>query len=127
VFLGNIVHDQARSLSAARHIVVSQPQFAGHVLLPNRTRKAAQLYSATSFRSGLMVEVATDVNNVMYAYIDRKNYGATLLAPSAGTDVLFSTWFVGGSEGRQEEQQKAVGLQAGCRVLRGPGLRGREL
>jgi DNA-directed RNA polymerase subunit beta len=90
VFLGNIPYMTPRGtfvINGAERVVVSQLHrspgvFFGQSLHPNGTK----IYSARVIPfKGAWMEFATDINNVMYAYIDRKKkFPVTTLLRSIG-------------------------------------------
>jgi DNA-directed RNA polymerase subunit beta len=90
VFLGNIPYMTPRGtfvINGAERVVVSQLHrspgvFFGQSMHPNGTK----IYSARVIPfKGAWMEFATDINNVMYAYIDRKKkFPVTTLLRSIG-------------------------------------------
>src|SRR6201747_667908 len=90
VFLGNIPYMTPRGtfvINGAERVVVSQLHrspgvFFGQSVHPNGTK----IYSARVIPfKGAWMEFATDINNVMYAYIDRKKkFPVTTLLRSIG-------------------------------------------
>ena len=92
VFLGNIPYMTPRGtfvINGAERVVVSQLHrspgvFFGQSLHPNGTK----IYSARVIPfKGAWMEFATDINNVMYAYIDRKKkFPVTTLLRAIGYD-----------------------------------------
>ncbi|TAN01164.1 MAG: DNA-directed RNA polymerase subunit beta [Chitinophagaceae bacterium] len=93
VFLGNIPYMTPRGtfvINGAERVVVSQLHrspgvFFGQSVHPNGTR----IYSARVIPfKGAWMEFATDINNVMYAYIDRKKkFPVTTLLRSIGYET----------------------------------------
>ncbi len=93
VFLGNIPYMTPKGtfvVNGAERIVVSQLHrspgvFFSQSMHPNGTR----LYSARVIPfKGAWIEFATDINNVMYAYIDRKKkFPVTTLLRAIGYDT----------------------------------------
>jgi DNA-directed RNA polymerase subunit beta len=93
VFLGNIPYMTPRGtfvINGAERVVVSQLHrspgvFFGQSMHPNGTR----IYSARVIPfKGAWMEFATDINNVMYAYIDRKKkFPVTTLLRSIGFET----------------------------------------
>ena len=93
VFLGNIPYMTPRGtfvINGAERVVVSQLHrspgvFFGQSLHPNGTK----IYSARVIPfKGAWMEFATDINNVMYAYIDRKKkFPVTTLLRSIGFET----------------------------------------
>src|ERR1700721_979396 len=92
VFLGNIPYMTPRGtfvINGAERVVVSQLHrspgvFFGQSIHPNGTK----IYSARVIPfKGAWMEFATDINNVMYAYIDRKKkFPVTMLLRAVGYD-----------------------------------------
>src|ERR1700712_3125498 len=128
VFLGNIPYMTPRGtfvINGAERVVVSQLHrspgvFFGQSVHPNGTK----IYSARVIPfKGAWMEFATDINNVMYAYIDRKKkFPVTTLLRSIGfeTDKDILELF-----GMSEEVpatpanlKKAIGKRLAARVLR---------
>ncbi|MCB0516609.1 MAG: DNA-directed RNA polymerase subunit beta [Chitinophagales bacterium] len=93
VFLGNIPYMTSRGtfvINGAERVVVSQLHrspgvFFGQSVHPNGTK----IYSARVIPfKGAWIEFATDINNVMYAYIDRKKkFPVTTLLRAIGFDT----------------------------------------
>src|SRR5699024_9831087 len=93
VFLGNIPYMTSRGtfvINGAERVVVSQLHrspgvFFGQSFHPNGTK----IYSARVIPfKGAWMEFATDINNVMYAYIDRKKkFPVTTLLRSIGFET----------------------------------------
>lgn len=93
VFLGNLPYMTAKGtfiVNGAERIVVSQLHrspgvFFSQSVHPNGTR----IYSARVIPfKGAWIEFATDINNVMYAYIDRKKkFPVTTLLRAIGYDT----------------------------------------
>jgi DNA-directed RNA polymerase subunit beta len=93
VFLGNIPYMTPRGtfvVNGAERVVVSQLHrspgvFFGQSTHPNGTK----IYSARVIPfKGAWMEFATDINNVMYAYIDRKKkFPVTVLLRSIGYET----------------------------------------
>ncbi len=93
VFLGNIPYMTPRGtfvINGAERVVVSQLHrspgvFFGQSIHPNGTK----IYSARVIPfKGAWMEFATDINNVMYAYIDRKKkFPVTTLLRSIGFET----------------------------------------
>jgi DNA-directed RNA polymerase subunit beta len=93
VFLGNIPYMTPRGtfvINGAERVVVSQLHrspgvFFGQSVHPNGTK----IYSARVIPfKGAWMEFATDINNVMYAYIDRKKkFPVTTLLRSIGYEI----------------------------------------
>jgi DNA-directed RNA polymerase subunit beta len=93
VFLGNIPYMTSKGtfvINGAERVVVSQLHrspgvFFGQSVHPNGTK----IYSARVIPfKGAWMEFATDINNVMYSYIDRKKkFPVTTLLRSIGYDT----------------------------------------
>ena len=128
VFLGNIPYMTPRGtfvINGAERVVVSQLHrspgvFFGQSVHPNGTK----IYSARviPFKVAWM-EFATDINNVMYAYIDRKKkFPVTTLLRSIGyeTDKDILELFGMADEVKTDKKTlgKYVGRRLAARVLR---------
>jgi DNA-directed RNA polymerase subunit beta len=128
VFLGNIPYMTPKGtfvINGAERVVVSQLHrspgvFFGQSFHPNGTR----IYSARVIPfKGAWMEFATDINTVMYAYIDRKKkFPVTTLLRAIGfaTDKSILDIFNLADEvpAKREELQKAIGRKLAARVLR---------
>jgi len=128
VFLGNIPYMTPRGtfvVNGAERVVVSQLHrspgvFFGQSVHPNGTR----IYSARVIPfKGAWMEFATDINNVMYAYIDRKKkFPVTTLLRSIGfetdKDILELFGMSDEVKGEKKALQKFVGRRLAARVLR---------
>jgi DNA-directed RNA polymerase subunit beta len=128
VFLGNIPYMTPRGtfvVNGAEGVVVSQLHrspgvFFGQSVHPNGTR----IYSARVIPfKGAWMEFATDINNVMYAYIDRKKkFPVTTLLRSIGfeTDKDILTLFGMADEVPVDKKSlaKYEGKRLAARVLR---------
>ena len=128
VFLGNIPYMTPRGtfvINAAERVVVSQLHrspgvFFGQSVHPNGTK----IYSARVIPfKGAWMEFATDINNVMYAYIDRKKkFPVTTLLRSIGyeTDKDILELFGMADEVKVDKKtlSKYVGKRLAARVLR---------
>ena len=128
VFLGNIPYMTPRGtfvINGAERVVVSQLHrspgvFFGQSLHPNGTK----IYSARVIPfKGAWMEFATDINNVMYAYIDRKKkFPVTTLLRSIGyeTDKDILELFGMADEVKAEKKplSKFIGRRLAARVLR---------
>jgi DNA-directed RNA polymerase subunit beta len=128
VFLGNIPYMTPRGtfvINGAERVVVSQLHrspgvFFGQSVHPNGTK----IYSARVIPfKGAWMEFATDINNVMYAYIDRKKkFPVTTLLRSIGfeTDKDILELFGMADEVKVDKKQleKFVGKRLAARVLR---------
>ena len=128
VFLGNIPYMTPRGtfvINGAERVVVSQLHrspgvFFGQSVHPNGTK----IYSARVIPfKGAWMEFATDINNVMYAYIDRKKkFPVTTLLRSIGyeTDKDILELFGMADEVKTDKKslQKYTGKRLAARVLR---------
>jgi DNA-directed RNA polymerase subunit beta len=128
VFLGNIPYMTPRGtfvVNGAERVVVSQLHrspgvFFGQSIHPNGTK----IYSARVIPfKGAWMEFATDINNVMYAYIDRKKkFPVTTLLRSIGfeTDKDILELFGMADEVKADKKTLAdqVGRKLAARVLR---------
>src|SRR6202789_1531108 len=128
VFLGNIPYMTPRGtfvINGAERVVVSQLHrspgvFFGQSVHPNGTK----IYSARVIPfKGAWMEFATDINNVMYAYIDRKKkFPVTTLLRSIGyetdKDILELFDLADEVPATREKLKKEIGKKLGARVLR---------
>jgi len=128
VFLGNIPYMTPRGtfvINGAERVVVSQLHrspgvFFGQSIHPNGTK----IYSARVIPfKGAWMEFATDINNVMYAYIDRKKkFPVTTLLRSIGfeTDKDILELFGMADEVKADKKTLAnhIGKKLAARVLR---------
>ncbi len=128
VFLGNIPYMTPRGtfvINGAERVVVSQLHrspgvFFGQSIHPNGTK----IYSARVIPfKGAWMEFATDINNVMFAYIDRKKkFPVTTLLRSIGfeTDKDILELFGMADEVKVDKKtlQKYIGRKLAARVLR---------
>jgi DNA-directed RNA polymerase subunit beta len=128
VFLGNIPYMTPRGtfvVNGAERVVVSQLHrspgvFFGQSVHPNGTK----IYSARVIPfKGAWMEFATDINNVMYAYIDRKKkFPVTTLLRSIGyetdKDILELFGMADEAKGDKKSLQKYEGRRLAARVLR---------
>ena len=128
VFLGNIPYMTPRGtfvINGAERVVVSQLHrspgvFFGQSIHPNGTK----IYSARVIPfKGAWMEFATDINNVMYAYIDRKKkFPVTTLLRSIGyeTDKDILELFGMADEVKADKKtlKAYVGKKLAARVLR---------
>ena len=128
VFLGNIPYMTPRGtfvVNGAERVVVSQLHrspgvFFGQSVHPNGTK----IYSARVIPfKGAWMEFATDINNVMYAYIDRKKkFPVTTLLRSIGfetdKDILELFGMADEVKGDKKALAKFVGRRLAARVLR---------
>ncbi|HEY1031953.1 MAG TPA: DNA-directed RNA polymerase subunit beta [Flavipsychrobacter sp.] len=128
VFLGNIPYMTPRGtfvINGAERVVVSQLHrspgvFFGQSVHPNGTK----IYSARVIPfKGAWMEFATDINNVMYAYIDRKKkFPVTTLLRSIGyeTDKDILELFGMADEVKADKKtlEANIGRRLAARVLR---------
>jgi DNA-directed RNA polymerase subunit beta len=128
VFLGNIPYMTPRGtfvINGAERVVVSQLHrspgvFFGQSVHPNGTK----IYSARVIPfKGAWMEFATDINNVMYAYIDRKKkFPVTTLLRAIGyeTDKDILELFGMADEVKTDKKnlQNNIGRRLAARVLR---------
>ncbi|MGI8952305.1 MAG: DNA-directed RNA polymerase subunit beta [Chitinophagaceae bacterium] len=128
VFLGNIPYMTPRGtfvINGAERVVVSQLHrspgvFFGQSVHPNGTK----IYSARVIPfKGAWMEFATDINNIMYAYIDRKKkFPVTTLLRSIGfeTDKDILELFGMATEVNADKKSlhKYLGKKLAARVLR---------
>ena len=128
VFLGNIPYMTPRGtfvINGAERVVVSQLHrspgvFFGQSTHPNGTK----IYSARVIPfKGAWMEFATDINNVMYAYIDRKKkFPVTTLLRSIGfetdKDILELFGMADEVKSDKKELKKHIGKKLAARVLR---------
>ncbi|MCO6498678.1 MAG: DNA-directed RNA polymerase subunit beta [Chitinophagaceae bacterium] len=128
VFLGNIPYMTPRGtfvINGAERVVVSQLHrspgvFFGQSTHPNGTK----IYSARVIPfKGAWMEFATDINNVMYAYIDRKKkFPVTTLLRSIGyeTDKDILELFGMAEEIKADKKtlNQHIGKRLAARVLR---------
>ncbi len=128
VFLGNIPYMTPRGtfvINGAERVVVSQLHrspgvFFGQSVHPNGTK----IYSARVIPfKGAWMEFATDINNVMYAYIDRKKkFPVTTLLRAIGyeTDKDILELFGMADEVKVDKKSLAnhIGRRLAARVLR---------
>ncbi|MCB9064427.1 MAG: DNA-directed RNA polymerase subunit beta [Chitinophagales bacterium] len=128
VFLGNIPYMTPRGtfvINGAERVVVSQLHrspgvFFGQSTHPNGTK----IYSARVIPfKGAWMEFATDINNVMYAYIDRKKkFPVTTLLRSIGYETDKDILELFGMADEVKVTKKAlndnIGRRLAARVLR---------
>src|SRR5690606_5048295 len=128
VFLGNIPYMTPRGtfvINGAERVVVSQLHrspgvFFGQSVHPNGTK----IYSARVIPfKGAWMEFATDINNVMYAYIDRKKkFPVTTLLRAIGYDsdknILDLFELADEVDVTKKNLQKSIGRKLAARVLR---------
>src|SRR5690606_9258771 len=128
VFLGNIPYMTPQGtfvINGAERVVVSQLHrspgvFFGQSTHPNGTK----IYSARVIPfKGAWMEFATDINNVMYAYIDRKKkFPVTTLLRSIGyesdKDILNLFGMADEVKADRKSLQENIGRRLAERVLR---------
>jgi DNA-directed RNA polymerase subunit beta len=128
VFLGNIPYMTPKGtfvINGAERVVVSQLHrspgvFFGQTFHPNGTA----IYSARVIPfKGAWMEFATDINNVMYAYIDRKKkFPVTTLLRAIGYDndkaILDLFNLADEVANNRENLEAAIGRKLAARVLR---------
>ncbi len=128
VFLGNIPYMTPKGtfvINGAERVIVSQLHrspgvFFGQSFHPN----GSKIYSARVIPfKGAWMEFATDINTVMYAYIDRKKkFPVTTLLRAIGydSDKLILNLFDLAEEvpATKKELKKALGRKLAARVLR---------
>ncbi|GAA4303839.1 DNA-directed RNA polymerase subunit beta [Compostibacter hankyongensis] len=128
VFLGNIPYMTPRGtfvINGAERVVVSQLHrspgvFFGQSVHPNGTK----IYSARVIPfKGAWMEFATDINNVMFAYIDRKKkFPVTTLLRSIGyetdKDILQLFGMADEVKADRKELSAYIGKKLAARVLR---------
>ncbi len=128
VFLGNIPYMTPKGtfvVNGAERVIVSQLHrspgvFFGQSFHPNGTK----IYSARIIPfKGAWMEFATDINTVMYAYIDRKKkFPVTTLLRAIGFDsdktILDIFDLADEIEATEKSLEKAIGRKLAARVLR---------
>jgi len=128
VFLGNIPYMTPKGtfvINGAERVIVSQLHrspgvFFGQSRHPNGTK----IYSARVIPfKGAWMEFATDINSVMYAYIDRKKkFPVTTLLRAIGfdsdRDILNLFGLADEVESTRENLEANVGRKLAARVLR---------
>ncbi len=128
VFLGNIPYMTAKGsfvINGAERVIVSQlHRSPGVFFAQSKHTNGTKLYSARiiPFR-GSWIEFATDVNNVMYAYIDRKKkFPVTTLLRSIGygydKDILDLFGLSEEVEADKKKLTSIIGRKLAARVLR---------
>ncbi|MBD1398200.1 DNA-directed RNA polymerase subunit beta [Pontibacter sp. JH31] len=128
VFLGNIPYMTEKGsfvINGAERVIVSQlHRSPGVFFAQSKHTNGTKLYSARIIPfKGSWVEFATDVNNVMYAYIDRKKkFPVTTLlrAIGYGTDKDILDLFGLSEEipATKSNLKNAIGRKLAARVLR---------
>ena len=128
VFLGNIPYMTNKGsfvINGAERVIVSQlHRSPGVFFAQSKHTNGTPLYSARiiPFR-GSWIEFATDVNNVMYAYIDRKKkFPITTLLRAIGfgsdKDILDIFKLSEEVEAKKTTLKKALGRKLAARVLK---------
>ena len=128
VFLGNIPYMTDKGsfvINGAERVIVSQlHRSPGVFFAQSKHTNGTLLYSARIIPfKGSWIEFATDVNNVMYAYIDRKKkFPITTLLRSIGygtdKDILDLFGLSEEVEATQKELKKVIDRRLAARVLR---------
>lgn len=128
VFLGNVPYMTEKgsfTINGAERVVVSQlHRSPGVFFAQSKHTNGTKLYSARIIPfKGSWIEFATDVNSVMYAYIDRKKkFPVTTLlrAIGYGTDKDILDLFELSEEvaAKKADLKKVVGRKLAARVLR---------
>ena len=128
VFLGNIPYMTERGsfvINGAERVIVSQLHRSPGVFFSmSKHTNGSKLYSARIIPfKGSWIEFSTDVNNVMYAYIDRKKkFPVTTLLRAIGfgsdKDILDLFGLSEEINATQTNLKKAVGRRLAARVLR---------
>jgi len=128
VFLGNIPYMTEKGsfvINGAERVIVSQlHRSPGVFFAQSKHTNGTKLYSARIIPfKGSWIEFATDVNNVMYAYIDRKKkFPVTTLlrAIGYGTDKDILDLFGLSEEVKADKKtlKEVVGRKLAARVLR---------
>jgi DNA-directed RNA polymerase subunit beta len=128
VFLGNIPYMTDRGsfvINGAERVIVSQLHRSPGVFFSmSKHTNGSKLYSARIIPfKGSWIEFSTDVNNVMYAYIDRKKkFPVTTLLRAIGfgsdKDILDLFGLSEEISATQTNLKKAVGRRLAARVLR---------
>ncbi len=128
VFLGNIPYMNSRGsfiINGAERVIVSQlHRSPGVFFAQSKHTNGTKLYSARviPFR-GSWIEFATDVNNIMYAYIDRKKkFPVTTLLRAIGygsdKDILELFGLSEEISANKKSLPKAIGRKLAARVLK---------
>ncbi|MCR9062448.1 MAG: DNA-directed RNA polymerase subunit beta [Cytophagales bacterium] len=128
VFLGNIPYMTERGsfvINGAERVIVSQLHRSPGVFFSmSKHTNGTKLYSARVIpMKGSWIEFSTDVNNVMYAYIDRKKkFPVTTLLRSIGfgsdKDILNLFELSEEVKANKKDLKKAVGRKLAARVLK---------
>jgi DNA-directed RNA polymerase subunit beta len=128
VFLGNIPYMTEKGsfvINGAERVIVSQlHRSPGVFFAMSKHTNGTKLYSARIIPfKGSWIEFATDVNSVMYAYIDRKKkFPVTTLLRAIGygtdKDILDLFGLSEEIEANKNAIKKAVGRKLAARVLK---------
>jgi len=128
VFLGNIPYMTAKGsfvINGAERVIVSQlHRSPGVFFAQSKHTNGTKLYSARIIPfKGSWIEFATDVNNVMYAYIDRKKkFPVTTLLRAIGygsdKDILDLFGLSEEVDATKAKLKKANGRKLAARVLK---------
>jgi DNA-directed RNA polymerase subunit beta len=128
VFLGNIPYMTQRGsfiINGAERVIVSQlHRSPGVFFAQSKHTNGTKLYSARIIPfKGSWIEFATDVNNVMYAYIDRKKkFPVTTLLRAIGfgsdKDILDLFGLSEEIEATTANVKKVIGRKLAARVLK---------
>ena len=128
VFLGNIPYMTIRGsfvINGAERVIVSQlHRSPGVFFAQSKHTNGTKLYSARVIPfKGSWIEFATDVNNVMYAYIDRKKkFPVTTLLRAIGwgtdKDILDLFGLSEEVEAKASALKDVVGRKLAARVLK---------
>ncbi|MEZ0540836.1 DNA-directed RNA polymerase subunit beta [Fibrella arboris] len=128
VFLGNIPYMTAKAsfvINGAERVIVSQLHRSPGVFFSmSKHTNGTKLYSARIIPfKGSWIEFSTDVNNVMYAYIDRKKkFPVTTLLRAIGfgsdKDILDLFGLSEEINATPASLKKAIGRRLAARVLR---------
>ncbi len=128
VFLGNIPYMTPKGsfcINGAERVIVSQlHRSPGVFFAQSKHTNGTKLYSARIIPfKGSWIEFATDVNNVMYAYIDRKKkFPVTTLLRAIGygsdKEILELFGLSEEIEANAKNLKKIVGRKLAARVLR---------
>ncbi len=128
VFLGNIPYMTAKGsfvINGAERVIVSQlHRSPGVFFAQSKHTNGTKLYSARIIPfKGSWIEFATDVNNVMYSYIDRKKkFPVTTLLRAIGygsdKDILDLFGLSEEIPAEKKALKKVIGRKLAARVLR---------
>jgi DNA-directed RNA polymerase subunit beta len=128
VFLGNIPYMTEKGsfvINGAERVIVSQlHRSPGVFFAMSKHTNGTKLYSARVIPfKGSWIEFATDVNNVMYAYIDRKKkFPVTTLLRAIGygtdKDILDLFGLSEEVEANKKNLEKIIGRRLAARVLK---------